>query len=207
MQDPRRRRSLPLSIAIAVAVLLAGCSDSVPTATFGGPPTLTGAPAAQATAAAPTDPPLTAEPLPTGSPNIPGTPACPIDELKASRGITRIDGDERVTEVILVAAGTCSIDAFPALLLQDADSNVVVAAGPAGQGGIDLVGGVAYSSEVRISNWCAEEPAYPVSIGISHGLGTLLVTGDSFPDEGDLPPCANDDADPVLSATAWQPAS
>lgn len=148
-----------------------------------------------------TDPPEPSD-TDTGSP---GTPACAVDALKASRGITEVDGDDRTTEVVLVAADTCSIDAYPTLLLQDADSNIVVAANPAGPGGIDLVGGVAYSSEVRLGNWCLDEPSYPVSIGILQGIQTLLVTGDSFPEEGDLPACLHEDADPVLSGTAWSP--
>ena len=140
----------------------------------------------------------------TGSP---GTPPCEIEELKASRGITEVNADERITEVVLVSAGTCSIDAFPTLLLEDAKHRILVAANAAGTGGIDLVPGVAYSTEVRLSNWCLGEPDYPVSIGILHGIGTLSVTGDSFPDEGDLPPCVHEDVDPALSGTGWAPRS
>ena len=153
------------------------------------------------------EPALTFEPEPSDTDTgAPGTPPCDISALKASRGITEVDADDRTTEVVLVAADTCSVDADPTLLLQDGDGNVLVAASPGGPGGIDLVGGVAYTTLLRLSNWCLGEPAYPVRIGITHAARTLLVTGDSFPDDGDLPPCVHEDADPVLTGTAWAPA-
>jgi len=198
-----------LTMLAAAAIGVAACSSPLPTPS---PlPSLPSAPPASPTEvpdtfdipsfAPETDPPEPTD-LDTGSP---GTPPCAIEDLKASRGITEVDSDDRTTEVVLVAAGTCSVDAFPTLLLEDADSNIIVAANAGGPGGIDLVGGVAYSSEVRLGNWCLGDPSYPVSIGILQGIGTLIVTGDSFPDEGDLPPCLHEDADPVLSGTAWQP--
>ncbi len=195
----------PRGLVLAAVLLAAGCGQ--PTSTVHAtPPPDTVAPATAAPTSAPAT--LTATPAPeptdtdTGSP---GTPPCATGDLKASRGITEVDGDDRTTEVVLVAAGTCSVDAFPTLLLEDAHSNILVAANPGGPGGIDLVGGVAYSSEVRLGNWCLGDPSYPVSIGIVHGIETLMVTGDSFPDEGDLPACLHQDADPVLSGTAWLP--
>jgi hypothetical protein len=192
---------------MCAAMLLSACGTTVSTPS----PLPSIAPSTMPTAVPdtfdiPSAGPATASPEPsdTETGNA-GTPACPVDELKASRGITEVDGDDRTTEVVLVAADTCSIDAYPTLLLEDADSNIIVAVNAAGTGGIDLVGGVAYSSEVRLGNWCLDEPSYPVSIGILQGIQTLLVTGDSFPDEDDLPACLHDDADPVLSGTAWSP--
>jgi len=208
MYDLRRRRSVLLAVALSAALGVTACGEVLPTSSFGMPLPGTAAPrSVEPETPAPTVVPAESEaPEPTDTDTgTPGTPPCAIDELKASRGITEVDADERVTEVVLVAAGTCSVDAYPTLLLQDAKEHILVAANPAGGGGIDLVGGVAYSSEVRISNWCLDEPDYPVSIGVVQGIGTLLVTGDSFPDEGDLPPCVHEDADPVLSGTAWQP--
>ena len=212
MTDRRgvRQGLLRAGFVVAATAILAACGTPFPSAS---PlPSLPPAPSAVPTDepdsfeipsfVPETDPPEPSD-LDTGSP---GTPPCPIDELKASRGITEVNGDERITEVVLVAAGTCSIDAWPTLLLEDARSNILVAANAAGPGGLDLVPGVAYSTEIRLSNWCLGEPDYPVSIGILHGIATLQVTGDSFPDEGDLPACVHEDASPSLSGTAWQPA-
>jgi hypothetical protein len=198
------RRLLLLAVAVAG---IGGCAQ--PTSTVHAtlapdtPAPATPTPTATPPTATPTLLPLPTE---TGAAS-PGTPACLIEDIKASRGITVVDADDRVTEVVLVAAATCSVDAWPTLLLEDANQNILVAANAAGTGGIDLVEGVAYTSEVRLANWCLGDPAYPVSIGILEGIQTLLVTGDSFPDQGDLPPCVHQDADPVLSGTAWTPKS
>jgi len=208
MRDRLQRRSMPLLIAVTAVVVMAGCGTALPSTTA--LPTLP----VHTAAAEPTQesPPPTMVPVESDEPEptfadtgSPGTPPCANDELKASRGITQVEGDERVTEILLVAAGTCSVDAFPTLLLQDDDGMKLVMADAAGPGGIDLVGGVAYVSAIRLSNWCLGDPAYPVSIGIEHATGTLMVTGDSFPDEGDLPACLFQDSEPLLAATAWQP--
>lgn len=208
MYDLRRRRSVLLAAMSLAALVVVGCGEVLPTSSFGMPLPGTAAPRSdEPETPSPTLVPIESEaPEPsdtdTGSP---GTPPCAIDELKASRGITQVEADERVTELVLVAAGTCSVDAYPTLLLEDARSRILVAANAGGPGGIDLVPGVAYTSGVRLANWCLADPDYPVRIGILHGIETLLVTGDSFPDEGDAPPCVHEDADPVLSGTAWQP--
>ena len=207
MHPRRQRRSIPIAPLLAVIGLLSvGCGQATSTVA----PTVlspTPTPVVPTPSPAPTVVPVeTDEPIPsdtdTGSP---GTPPCAVAALKASRGITEVDGDDRTTEVILKAADTCSVDAFPALLLEDGTGKVLVVASAGGPGGIDLVGGVAYTTTVRLGNWCLGEPSYPVRIAIQQGSNSLLVTGDSFPDEGDLPPCAHDDADPSLSGTAWQP--
>lgn len=206
MHESRPRRALPLA-AVAAAAFLSACGQATltPTPTATSVPSTVSPPTAAPTAT-PADATASPEPtvIDTGSP---GTPPCAIEDLKASRGITEVDGDDRTTEVILVAAGTCSVNAWPTLLLEDAASTILVAANAGGTGGIDLVPGVAYTSTVRLSNWCLGEPSSPVKIGILQGIGTLLVTGDSFPDDGDLPPCVHQDADPVLSGTAWEPKS
>lgn len=203
-------RGLAAGLAIAaVATLVLACGDAAP-------PASGFATVVAGTAAPPSEPedtfpvfsfvPESEPPEPTDTdPGSPGTPPCLLAELKASRGITEVDADDRVTEVLLKAAGTCSVDAFPTLLLRDADGKTLVTGTAGGTGGIDLVGGVAYTSQVRLSNWCLGEPALPVRIGIRQGDDTLFVTGDSFPDEGDPPPCAHDDAPPVLTGTAWAP--
>lgn len=211
MHDRRQRRHpipvLPLlAVLIGAGGMLAACSSTAPTATLPSLRPPTAAPPSEPidTLGLPSFDPETDAPEPsdtdTGSP---GTPPCAIGELKASRGITEVAGDERSTEVVLVAAGTCSVDAFPTVVLRDADGGILVEAKAGGTGGIDLVGGVAYTSVIRLSNWCLGEPEYPVSIGVRQGGATLAVTGESFPDEGDLPACVHEDADPALSATAW----
>jgi hypothetical protein len=198
-----------LAVAVVGGAVLGACGQSTSSVA---PTTITTIPPIAAPTQAPTPAPTVATAPPTPAPSAtdnasPGTPPCAVEDMKASRGITVIDADDRVTEVVLVAAGTCSVDAYPTLLLEDADQNILIAANAAGAGGIDLVEGVAYTSQVRLANWCLGEPAFPVSIGILQGIQTLLVTGDSFPDEGDLPPCVHEDADPVLSGTAWTPKS
>jgi len=202
----RRRRTGGAVAAMLLAILFTGCDST-------------------ASSAEPTDPlasevafetfssfePLPTDEVPTEPPFTPddtgsaGTPPCEPGALKASHGIMEVDADDRTTEVVLVSADTCSVDAYPTLLLQSAEGRVLVAANPLGAGGIDLIPGVAYTSDVRLSNWCLAAPAWPVSIGIVHEGGTIRVTGDSFPDEGAPPPCVYADADPTLTGSAWSP--
>lgn len=206
-RHPVRFLSL-VAVFLAASAIVAACGSTTPAPTLPSLRPATAAPPSEPidTLGLPSFDPETDAPEPSdANPGSPGTPACAAGELKASRGITEADGDERIAEVVLVAAGTCSIDAWPTLRLEDADGKVLVAASAAGTGGIDLVGGVAYTSQVRLSNWCLGEPAWPVSIAVVEGTHTLQVTGDSFPDEGDLPACVHEDADPMLTGTAWQP--
>jgi hypothetical protein len=217
MHDRRQRRrptpilpvvAVGLALLLAAAASLAACGSTLPATPLPSLPPATPAPPTEPveTFEVPSFEPETDAPEPTDTDTgSPGTPPCAVGELKASRGITEADADDRLTEVLLKSAATCSVDAFPTLVLRDSDGRVLVSAEAGGTGGTDLVGGVAYTSQVRLSNWCLGEPAYPATIGIVHGTATLLVTGDSFPDEGDSPPCVHGDADPVLTGTAWQP--
>ena len=51
------------------------------------------------------------------------------------------------------------------------------------------------------------DPPIPASNFKLHvGAKTEDVTGGSFPEEGDLPPCNGDTQGPILEATAWEPA-
>ena len=132
-----------------------------------------------------------------------GTPPCTLDVLKASHGLVDVAGDARVTDLVLVSADTCSVDAFPTLVLHDAGGAVLVTGVPFGPGGIDLVPGVAYDSQVTLDGWCKDEPAFPLSLGVLLAGHELAVTGDSFPEDGDLPPCGG--GGPNLQASAWEP--
>ncbi|HJP89392.1 MAG TPA: hypothetical protein VJ850_10195 [Candidatus Limnocylindrales bacterium] len=209
MTDRRGTPGPRLLLGLAVvATLLVACSTTAPS-----PSPLPSLPPAPA--ATPTDVPDTFD-IPSFTPETdppeptdtdtgsPGTPPCDIDAVKASHGLIDSDGDDRTTEVVLVAADTCSIDAYPELSLADSKGHVVAQADAAGAGAIDLVGGVAYTTEVRVSNWCIDV-APPVAIRIAHDGASIVVTGDSFPDPDNLPPCVHQDAPPVLSGTAWAP--
>jgi hypothetical protein len=106
--------------------------------------------------------------------------------------------------VVLVPVIPCSIDAYPALGLRDAAGAILIGAAAAGPGRIDLVAGGVYESAVRLANWCAPDPAFPLSLVLVLGGEEMTVTGLSFPDDGDLPPC-NGDGGPILEGTAWTP--
>lgn len=202
------RPAATIALVATLTLLVTACGTATPTASpLPVLPTAAPRTAAELTPE-PTPVPAESEPPEPTDDDIgtPGTPPCPINELKASHGSTQVDADDRVTELVLVAAGTCSIDAWPELVLEDGRGKLLISAPAGGQGGIDLVGGVAYTSQVRLSNWCLGDPSYPVTIGIIHGVQTLKVSGDSFPEEGALPACAHEDADPELTGTAWQPA-
>ena len=184
-------------MALGVAIL--GCNPAPsPSPTVAATPGATVPPIGPASAA-----PETLAPLPTAADTgSAGTPPCAVADLKASHGLVEGAAGSRLTEVVLVSATTCSIDAYPALGLRDA-AGAALLSGPAiGPGGIDLVPGVANVSQVRLSNWCAPEPAFPLTLEIIIDGAGLTVTGGSFPDDGDLPPC-NGDGGPILEGSAW----
>ena len=94
------------------------------------------------------------------------------------------------------------MDAFPALGLRDAAGDPLIGGPSSGPGATDLVAGVAYRSDVRLANWCAPEPDFPLSLVVIITGDDLVVTGDAFPEEGDLPPC-NGEVGPTLEGTEW----
>jgi hypothetical protein len=186
--------------ALLFALLATGCGVATPSAS-------PAAPTAGATSAEtfPASPPVTAEPLPTVvDTGTAGTPACLLADLKASHGLVEGAAGSRVTQVVLVSAATCSVDAYPALRLRDSTGAGLVSAPSANPGAIDLVPGVGYTSDVRVVNWCAPDPSFPLSLFVVIGEDELLVTGGSFPEDGDLPPC-NGATGPRLEGTAWTP--
>jgi hypothetical protein len=203
MNDRRGGRVAQAAARLLGGALVAGallaCTPAVPTAT----PTaaVTPAPTAAATALA-SEPIETEAALETPEETNVGAPLCALADLKASHGIVEGAAGSTLTEVVLVSAETCSVDAFPALGLRDASGDPLIGAPSSGPGATDLVAGVAYRSEVRLANWCAPEPEFPLSLVVIINDDELEVTGDSFPEEGDLPPC-NGEVGPTLEGTAW----
>lgn len=191
--------TLRSAVALLAAVVVVGCSpSSSPSPTVAVTLGATAGPTAPASA-----PPVTLPPLPTAADTgSAGTPPCALADLKASHGLVEGAAGSRLTEVVLVSAATCSIDAYPALGLRDAGGTALLSGPSIGPGGIDLVPGVATVSQVRLSNWCAPEPAFPLTLEVIVAGAELPVTGGSFPDDGDLPPC-NGDGGPILEASAW----
>ncbi len=135
-----------------------------------------------------------------------GTSPCTAADLKASHGLVEGAAGSRLTEVVLVTAVTCSIDAFPVLGLRDATGAAIVGGVAAGSGRIDLSPENAYASSVRFANWCNAEPAFPLELTVRLGSEELAVTGGSFPDEeGGMPPCNGESVPPTLEGGAWTP--
>jgi hypothetical protein len=195
----RRGITHTLACAMALGVALIGCGPAPAASTTAAvTPSVTAPPIGPASA-----PPVTLAPLPTPvDTGSAGTPPCAVADLKASHGLVDGAAGSRLTEIVLVSAVTCSIDAYPALGLRDADGAALLSGPAMGQGGIDLVPGVGNVSQVRLANWCAPEPDFPLTLEvIIYGAG-LSVTGGSFPEEGDVPPC-NGDGGPILEGTAW----
>ncbi len=181
-----------------------------------------GAIACDPTPAAPSPPRATAVGMPSLEPTTPAsepaasvlpdatpidtvrTPPCELSDLKASHGLVEVSGDSRLTEVVLVAAGSCSVNLFPGVGLRDPAGAAIVDSPSAGPGRLDLVPDIAYRSQVRLASWCAPEPAFPLTLALLVADGWIEVTGSSFPEDGELPPCATDGAT-VLEASAWNP--
>jgi hypothetical protein len=190
--------------ALLVATLVLACSESTPTATPPAPPTQTPPTANPSTASpSPATGPATIAPLPTvTNTGTAASPPCLLADLKASHGLVEGAADSRDARVVLVSAGTCSVDAFPALRLRDSSGADLLSAPSERPGAINLVPGAAYTSDVRVSNWCAPDPSFPLSLLVVLGEGELAVNGGSFPEDSDLPPC-NGATGPTLEATAW----
>ncbi len=192
-------------LALVVMTLLAACGTTPtvpPTSLTTGPSIgpITAAPTVVAPTAAPPTAPSAAPPSTTSN------TACTPADLKASHGLIEGAAGSRLTEVVLVAAVACSIDAFPTLGLRDANGDAVVGGVAGGTGRIDLSPDLAYASNIRVANWCLPDPSFPFSLEIRMGAEEVEVTGGSFPDEGNPPPC-NGDGGPILEGGAWTPGS
>jgi hypothetical protein len=176
------------------------------------PPTASPAVSAVTPTAGPTVAPQSPEPSPSGAPPIETEPAgaaqCEPADIKASHGRVEGAAGSRFTTVELVAAVACSVDLFPAFGLRDANGTVLVGAASQGPGRLDLVAGESYTSDVRLANWCADDPAFPLDFELILAGEEEEVTGaTSFPEEGDVPPCNGVDLGRILEATGWELAS
>jgi hypothetical protein len=191
-----RTRAAASLLAAAAVLGLVGCA-ATPSVT----PTAAASP--EVTIEPSITPTVTPAPVPTVAPTSATGTACAAADLKASHGLVEGAAGSRLTTVVLVAQIACSIDAFPAVGLRDANGGALVGAVAAGPGRIELDPDVSYESTVRFGNWCGQEPAFPITIQLEIGAEELAVTGASFPEEGDMPPC-NGGGGPVLEAGAWE---
>lgn len=198
----RSRGAAPL-VAAVLALGLVACA-----------PTPASSPSVAPTAAetaiptgTPTAPPPTT--VPTGTATV-GASACAAADLKASHGLVEGAAGSLLTSVILVSQVACSVALYPAFGLRDGNGAALLGGVAGGPGRIDLSPDASYESAVRLANWCAPDPTFPLAlvlmVGADGGVEELAVTGSSFPDEGDMPPC-NGGGGPILEAGAWTPAS
>jgi len=148
--------------------------------------------------------PATATVTPAPS-SISAAPACTAADLKASHDLVEGAAGSRLTTVVLVAASACSVDLYPAMGIRDANGGELVGSTAGGAGRLDLDPNASYASAIRFVNWCSPDPAFPLSLVIRLGAGEVRVSGSSFPDEGDMPPC-NGGGGPALEAGQWEAA-
>ena len=210
MIDRRGHARVPVAplLLLLAAALVAACGSTTPSTPLVATPAPSAAPAtippATITPATPepSSPIVTAPPASSGT----GTSPCTAADLKASHGLVEGAAGSRLTEVVLVTAVPCSIDAFPVLGLRDAAGAAIVGGVAAGSGRIDLSPENAYASSIRFANWCNAEPAFPLELTMRLGSEELAVTGGSFPDEeSGMPPCNGESVPPTLEGGAWTP--
>ena len=204
MADRRGRTSIRAAAPyLALVAVLAACS-STPSPTPAPPspsPVITAAPSIPASVSPPS-----VAPTPSATPaetQATGTAQCEPADIKASHGRVEGAAGSRFTTVQLVAAIRCSVDLFPAFGLRDANGAILVGGAAGGSGRIELTAGAAYESNVRLANWCADEPAFPLIFELIVAGATEKVTGGSFPEEGDVPPCNGETAGRILEAGQW----
>lgn len=194
-----RTRAAAAILVSSVAVGVVACSATPSVAPLTTPTVLpTEAPAASpsATAATSTEAPT---PEPTSGTAMPG---CGAADLKASHDLVEGAAGSRLTTIVLTAATTCWVDLYPALGIRDATGTQLVGSTTTGVGRIELDPDVTYSTDVRFANWCDPEPRFPLALVIRIGPEEVAVTGSSFPDVGDMPPC-NGVGGPRLESDPW----
>jgi hypothetical protein len=194
-------RLLPrLALGGFLAVGLVACGPATPTASpVPVPAAPTDTPAATLTPATPTPAPTAAPTAPVTA--APGTTPCGVGDLKASHGLVDGAAGSIYTDVVLEANADCTVETSPSLGLQDKNGAALITATPAGPGSIQLVAGDAYTSQIRIANWCHPEPTFPLALVLWIDGDKLVVTGGSFPDGG-MPGCLGTGG-AQLESTAW----
>ena len=136
-----------------------------------------------------------------------GAAQCEPADIKASHGRVEGAAGSRFTTVVLSPAFACSIDLFPAFGLRDANGAVLVGGAAGGSGRLDLDTDLTYETNVRLANWCADDPDFPLVFELILSGATEEVTGGSFPEEGDVPPCNGETVGRILEAGAWDAAA
>ena len=102
----------------------------------------------------------------------------------------------------------CSVDLFPAFGLRDANGAILVGGAAGGSGRIELDTALTYETNVRLANWCADDPDFPLRFELLLGGAAEEVTGaTSFPEDGDVPPCNGETVGRILEAGPWEAAA
>jgi hypothetical protein len=208
MVDRRGRTSIRAAAPLlAVLLLLTACS-STPSATPASStasPVATAAPTIAASVA-----PASIVPTPSAAPaesQPSGAAQCEPADIKASHGRVEGAAGSIFTTVVLSPGFACSVDRFPVFGLRDANGAILVGGAATGSGRLDLDTELTYETNVRLANWCADDPEFPLRFELILGGGASVeVTGGSFPEEGDVPPCNGADAGRILEAGQWEAA-
>jgi hypothetical protein len=207
MHDRQARASLraagPL---VAVALLMAACS-STPSPSASAVIATASLPPAASASLEPTVAPPSVAPSASEAPTTTqaaDAPQCERADLKASHGLVEGGAGSRFTTVVVVASVACSVDLWPAFGLKDGSGNLLINAVAGGPGRIDLDPELSYQSNVRLANWCANDPAFPLRFELLVGGDAVEVTGGAFPEEGDLPPCNGETTGRVFEAQPWE---
>ena len=190
----------------AIALLLAACTSTPSPSASAVPVSPSPAPSAAPSLTA-TATPTSVPPSPSAAPaasQVAGASQCEAADLKASHGLVEGGAGSVFTTVVLVASVPCSIDLWPAFGLKDGSGNVLVNAVSGGPGRIDLDPELSYQSNVRMANWCGNDPAFPLTFELLTGGSTVKVTGGSFPEEGALPQCSGENAGKTFDAQPWE---
>ena len=152
--------------------------------------------------------PPTIAPTPSAAPTetrASGAAQCEPADIKASHGRVEGAAGSRFTTVVLSPGIACSVDLFPAFGLRDANGAVLVSGPAGGSGRIELDTALTYESIVRLANWCADDPAFPLRFELILAGATEEVTGaTSFPEDGDVPPCNGETVGRILEASSWE---
>lgn len=205
MVDRRGRTSIRAAASFLAVIVLAACSTT-PSPTVA-PSSPSPASTAAASIAASVAPPSVA-PTPSAPPaetEAPGAAQCEPADIKASHGRVEGAAGSIFTTVVLSPGNACAVDLFPAFGLRDANGAVLLSSAAGGSGRIELDPALTYETIVRLANWCADDPVFPLRFELLLGGATETVTGaTSFPEDGDVPPCNGETAGRILEATSWE---